>query len=161
MTLCYRIEHADGSGICATVGGKLCDGYHDATGTRHGCKQVCEDKPLRLRLGLLCMAGGWNWAFTSLDALRDFFPLEKGRQWMKDNGGQLSVYDIGDTTLVGDHEQGMFKRSTAKLVTVLDLVTLKEPFQPDPETVPGPGPIDHDPAYRAALTDAGRGHLLR
>src|SRR3990172_6672173 len=89
----FRIEDENGNGICHTGG--LCGTYHKATNAKHCLgtgfsSDDNSDNDAFLAVNFM----GWKFGWASLEDLKMWFPLETGRQLMKDKGGQIVEYQL-------------------------------------------------------------------
>lgn len=133
MTTVYRIEDASGSGICHTGG--LCGTYHKATDAKHCLgtgfsSEDNSDNDAFLAVNFM----GWKFGWASLDDLKLWFPLETGRQLMKEQNGRIVEYQLPDTKtafrngMIEDHlgHQVVFDWLNAKRGASRDIVTLEK-----------------------------------
>ena len=128
----FRIEDAAGSGICRTGG--LCGTYHKATNAKHCLgtgfsSDDNSDNDAFLAVNFM----GWKFGWASLENLKMWFPLETGRQLMKDAGGQIVEYELSDDptifrdSIIHDYlgHQVVFAFPNAKRRASRDIVTLE------------------------------------
>lgn len=121
MSRVFRIEAANGHGICHSAG--LCGDYHRAAGGQCPANSFGDR---RIDAFLACHGlNAYRYAFPSLDAARRWFPVDTGRQVMKEHGGRVVEYAVSDD-VIPDMKgmQVLFNYETAKRVAVHDLVTL-------------------------------------
>ena len=144
MTRIYRIELPDGSGpFWRTTGSYIYDdnraggpsaSYHPGPTSMSLDCQLSEDTS---QLGDfysdgLCQHDNrgrakirYQFAFASLDQLREWFPDVDGRAAMKEAGFEISVYDIPEDDLVVGHYQVAFHPEDATHVNSLDIETFE------------------------------------
>lgn len=122
--LVARIETKDGKGICAATGSPFCSIYRMTGGKEiehcafsHACWQKFDQaetdghsKPC--------------FAFPSLGALENWFPLAEGRKAMQDHGACCHVYRVDDL-IAKSPFQCVFDKNKATLIGEIDLNTLR------------------------------------
>ena len=120
MHTVYRIETADGKGVCRAMGSPLCRLYA-LTGSRE--VERCSFDDPTYKEYRLCQDKHMRFAFPSLDALRSWFPSAQGRALMERHGAMLVPYTVEKLELASPY-QCIFDRSTATRGEPLDLATL-------------------------------------
>lgn len=122
----FRIETKNGKGICA-AGTGICQAYHEGSDHKRGCGfDTCFGKDQDIA-GINVIMLGWKFAFDSIEKARAWFPLQAGRQAMKEHGAILVEYEIPSFLSmhdVGNH-QVIFDYRNAKKVATHDLVTME------------------------------------
>jgi hypothetical protein len=116
----FRVETRDGRGICSATGSKICTLYraacHDET-EHCSFSRAEEDRGRAQRL--------WDrkdvvFAFPTMEALRTWFPQERGRRIMEDHGASGVIYEVSET-IMSSKWQCVFDRSRAAKVGTFDL----------------------------------------
>lgn len=115
----FRIETDKGCGVCQSSG--LCKKYHTV------CASPCLDYGFKDEhtVARRMFDDGWKFAFPSIDALKTWFPDEKGREVMKRNTARVVEYEAPDDSIEGIKDtQVLFDFPKAKKVGEYDVVTL-------------------------------------
>lgn len=118
----WRIEDGKGHGVCEHSGSKLCKMYRSCI-KRHKCYGI--DMTLEEEVMLALKGIDFRFGFTSVDEVRNYFPLDAGREKMKEDGGQLWEYEVEEIEKE-DKRQCIFNYETAKKIKQWDLVSLTE-----------------------------------
>lgn len=118
----WRIEDGKGHGVCQHSGSKLCDRYRSCV-KRHKCYSI--DMSLEEEVEMALKGIDFRFGFTSIDEVRKYFPLDVGREKMKEDGGELWEYEA-DSIEKDDHRQCVFDYSKARKIKQWDLVSLME-----------------------------------
>lgn len=119
MVQVYRIETAEGKGVCITMGSRLCSVYRSLCKdeTEHCSFDGFDDE---LRSCRLMHNKNMVYAFPSMHALFNWFPQGKGRAAMEAAGALGVIYDV-DHVEVSTEYQCIFDKSKATRVSTFSL----------------------------------------
>jgi hypothetical protein len=111
----YRIETADGKGVCRVMGSKLCALYNLPAGDENEHDGFEGSLECHNHAALLCQHPYNVFGFPSLDRLHEWFPNAQGRALMHAAGAKCMAYEV-PTVEASNGYQVIFDKRTSTSV---------------------------------------------
>jgi hypothetical protein len=111
----FRIEQANGRGICAATGSPLCNIYYNACGDENEHCSFCYSCHNRKVWDSMDSDPNLVFAFPTMWALHSWFPQARGRKLMEANGARGVEYEVASTEMHSQF-QCVFDKSKATKV---------------------------------------------